>query len=169
MRCFKPELPLPSSSQPAIRLARYDRAYLDKSWEWLRDPEIKALTMAGDFTQAEQLKFFDELPFRPDYKIWGVESPEGMPLGAAGIKKIVGRAGEFWCYIGERAWWGRGIGGRILELCEEQARVLGIERLIMIAAASNARSVRAFEKMGFVLDDLVPGEGLVQLSKTVAS
>ena len=165
---FTPELTLPISSQPEIRLARYDRAYLEKSWEWLRDPEIKALTMAGDFTREEQLAFFDELPSRPDYKIWGVESPEGVPIGAAGIKNIVESAGEFWCYIGERAWWGRGIGGRILTLCEEQARALGIERLIMIAAASNARSVKAFEKTGFILDDVTPGDGLVQLSKIVA-
>ena len=168
MRFFTPELPLPISSQPEIRLARYDRAYLDKSWEWLRDPEIKALTMASDFTREEQLKFFDELPSRPDYKIWGVESPEGIPIGAAGIKKIVGHAGEFWCYMGDREWWGRGLGGRILELCEVEARSLGLDKVTMIAAESNLRSVKAFEKMGFLVDDVDPGEGLVQLSKSVA-
>ena len=152
-----------------IHLEPYDRTYLDLSWGWLSDPEIKALTLTPDFTREQQQAFFAALPGRADYKIWGVASDEGAKIGAAGIKHIDGANGEFWCYIGERAWWGRGIGGRILELCEEQAGALGVERLIMIAAASNTRSVRAFEKMGFVLDDLVPGEGLVQLSKTVAS
>lgn len=168
MRCFKPELPLPSSSQPEIRLTRYDRAYLDKSWDWLRDPEIKTLTLTPDFTREQQSAFFDALPGRRDYKIWGVAADHCEKIGAAGIKHINGADGEFWCYIGEREWWGRGIGGRILELCEEQALLLGIYRLIMVAAASNARSVKAFEKMGFVIDDVVPGEGLVQLSKPLA-
>ncbi len=152
-----------------IHLEPYDRTYLNLSWEWLRDSEIKALTLTPDFTREQQLTFFDTLSSRADYRIWGVAADDGEKIGAAGIKHIDGPDGEFWCYIGERAWWGRGIGGRILELCEDKARLFGVERLIMIAAASNARSVKAFEKMGFVLDDVDPGEGLVQLSKTVAA
>ena len=150
-----------------ITLRSYDRTFLDHSWDWLRDPEIKALTLSPDFTRVQQEAFFASLPGRADYKIWGVASDTGEKIGAAGIKHIDGRNGEFWCYIGKRAWWGRGIGGCILELCEEQARDLGVERLIMIASADNVRSVRAFEKMGFAIEDAVPGDGLVQLGKWV--
>lgn len=152
-----------------IHLEPYDRTYLDLSWDWLSDPEIKALTLTPNFTREQQQAFFAALPRRTDYRIWGVASEAGEKIGAAGIKHIDGAHGEFWCYIGEREWWGRGIGGRILELCEDQARILGVERLIMIAAADNVRSVRAFEKMGFTLDAVTPGERLVQLSKAVAS
>lgn len=154
---------------PDIHLEPYDRDYLDLSWGWLRDPEIQALTLTPDFTREQQQAFFAALPGRSDYKVWGVASDDGEKIGAAGIKHIDGPNGEIWCYIGERAWWGRGIGGRIVELCEDRARDLGVERLIMIAAASNVRSVRAFEKMGFALDDVVPGSGLVQLSKRVTA
>ena len=152
-----------------IALVPYDATYLDLSWEWLRDPEIKALTLSPDFTRELQQAFFDSLPGREDYKIWGVAAHDGTPIGAAGIKHIADSQGEIWCYIGERAWWGRGVGGRILELCEDQARDLGIERLFMVAAANNARSVKAFKKLGYRLDDATPREGLVQLSKSVAS
>lgn len=161
------ELALPHPRQPRIRLVTYDRSYLDKSWAWLRDPEIKALTLAGSFTKAEQQAFFDSLPQRADYKIWGVETLEGEPVGAAGIKRIVGTAGEFWCYIGERSWWGKGIGGEILELCEEKAKEFGLDMLTMIAAASNDRSIGAFEKMGFAPDPESSTATLRQLSKTV--
>lgn len=147
----------------------YDKSYLTCSWGWLTDPEIKTLTLTGDFTRADQEAFFEALPRRRGYHIWGVESCEGEPLGAAGIKNINGSDGEFWCYIGERAWWGRGIGGSILELCEQKARCLGVEKLIMIAAASNQRSLKGFKKMGFALDNAVPGEGLLQLSKRIAA
>ena len=152
-----------------IHLEPYDRTYLDLSWDWLADPEIKALTLTPGFTREQQQAFFAALPGRADYKIWGIASDDGDKIGAAGIKHIDGANGEFWCYIGVRAYWGRGIGGRILELCEEKARGLGVEKLIMIAAANNVRSVRAFEKMGFVLDLVDPGAGLIQLSKQVAA
>lgn len=152
-----------------IKLIPYDRSFLDLSWEWLRDPEIKALTLTPDFTREQQEAFFASLPGRADYRIWGVASDEGEKIGAAGIKHIDGASGEVWLYLGEREWWGRGIGGRILELCEEQARALGVAKLIMIASADNVRSVRAFEKMGFTLDPVTPGDGLVQLGKTVAA
>lgn len=134
-----------------IRLVPYTRTYLDRSWTWLNDPEVKALTLTPDFTRAQQEAFYDSLSARPDYHLWGVAAGDA-PIGAAGIKHVVGTTGEFWCYIGERGWWGQGVGPRILTLCEEQARDLGLNQLTMVAAADNLRSIRAFEKMGFVLD-----------------
>lgn len=148
-----------------IRFVSFDRRYLDLSWDWLRDPEIKKLTMAGDFTREQQVAFFETLPCRDDYKIWGVESVEGEPVGAAGIKNISGQEGEFWCYIGNKAWWGRGIGGEILLLCEEKAAELGLESLTMIAASDNSRSISAFEKMGFTPDAESSTATLSRLSK----
>ena len=154
-------------SEASICLVPYDRTYLDCSWEWLRDPEIKQLTMAGDFTREEQIAFFESLPTRDNYKIWGVAAPDGQPIGAAGIKNISGSTGEFWCYIGERDWWGRRIGGRILELCEEKASDLGLDQLTMIAGANNDRSINAFEKMGFTPDPEWSTETIVHLTKTL--
>jgi RimJ/RimL family protein N-acetyltransferase len=155
------------ASPDAIRLVRYDRTYLNRSWDWLRDPEIKELTMAGDFTREDQEAFFASLPERNDYKIWGIQSADGDPIGAAGIKNIRGTTGEFWCYIGERSWWGRRIGGRILELCEEKARELGLDELTMIAGATNDRSIGAFEKMGFTPEPEGSTATVVRFSKSL--
>ena len=106
-----------SEHKQSVRLEPYDRTYLDLSWEWLRDPEIKALTRSPDFTREQQQAFFESLPGREDYKIWGVASDAGEKIGAAGIKHIDGLNGEVFLYVGERAYWGRGVGGQILELC----------------------------------------------------
>ena len=133
-----------------IRLVPYSRAYLDRSWDWLNDPEIKALTMTPDFTREDQLAFFESLAGRTDYHIWGVEAPDGTPIGAGGIKNIAGDTGEYWCYIGERDWWGRGIGRQILDRCEEKASELGLRHLYMKASAANDRSIGLYAKMGFV-------------------
>ena len=143
----------------------FDRTYLDLSWDWLRDPETRALTMTPEFTREQQLGFFQTLPSRTDYHIWGVALEDGTPIGAGGIKQVHGSTGEFWCYIGDKGWWGRGIGPQILQLCEKQARGLGLDTLTMIAADDNERSIRAFEKMGFERDRESVGVGKIQLRK----
>jgi len=155
------------SFEGEIRLVPFDRTYLERSWEWLRDPEIKTMTMAGEFTREDQERFFEDLPSRQDYKIWGVESADGQPIGAGGIKHIHGSDGEFWCYIGERPYWGRGIGGRILEACEVEAQKLGIDRLTMVALEDNERSIRAYEKMGFQFVSRHEEDGTVTLAKSL--
>ena len=150
-----------------IRLVPFDRNYLDRSWDWLRDPEVKAMTMAPDFTREEQLAFFETLPGRSDYLIWGVEGPDGSPVGVSGIKHVSGSDGESWCYIGERRWWGQGIGGQILEACEVEARKRGITHLTMTALETNERSLRAYGKMGFELLSRDDEAGTVTLQKIV--
>ena len=154
------------TSAPIV-LVPFDRAYLDLSWEWLRDPEIKAMTMAGDFTREDQEKFFEGLPNRTNYKIWGVEGPDGVPIGAGGLKHIDGPTAEFWCYIGERAYWGQGLGGSVLTACEDKARSLGINHLTMVALETNERSVRAYAKMGFQPVSRDEATGTVTLAKSL--
>lgn len=149
-----------------ISLVPFDRTYLELSSKWLRDPEIAALTMTPSFTRQDQERFFAGLSGRRDYKIWGVDA-DGQPIGAAGIKNISGTVGEFWCYIGERAYWGQGAGGRILEACEAEARTMGLERLTMTALATNERSLRAYGKMGFEPVPLEVAAGTVVMAKSL--
>jgi RimJ/RimL family protein N-acetyltransferase len=156
-----------ADDSPTIRLVPFTRLFLDRSWDWLHDHEIKRLTLAPDFTRDQQIAFFEALPDRVDYKIWGVTA-EDEPIGAAGIKSIAATTGEFWCYIGERNWWGRGVGARILELCEREATALGLDTLTMIADRQNERSIKAFEKTGFGWTENDAGPGKVQLAKNLS-
>ena len=43
-------------------LVDYNIIFLDKSWYWLNDPEIKALTMTPDFSKEDQASYFKSLP-----------------------------------------------------------------------------------------------------------
>ena len=104
-----------------LRLVRYSETYLKKSWDWLQDPETKALTMTPDFARDDQRRFFDKLADRRDYRIWGVELTGEGPIGAAGLKHIDGKSAEYWGYIGEKAHWGRGLGKQMLSAIEKQA------------------------------------------------
>lgn len=148
-----------------IRLVPFDRGYLEKSWTWLNDPEVKALTLTPNFTRQDQERFFASLPTRSEYRVWGLESLNAERIGAVGLKHIDQDHAELWCYIGERSFWGQGVIGEILKLAEVEARKLGIASLYIVAAVSNERSLAAFHKRGFEYDDRQPRDDVRRLTK----
>ncbi|CAA9528358.1 MAG: hypothetical protein AVDCRST_MAG31-2141 [uncultured Sphingomonas sp.] len=151
----------------AVRLVPFDRGFLDRSWVWLHDGETKRLTMTPDFTREDQRRFFESLPSRSDYRIWGVIlDPEGA-IGAAGLKHIGGGSAEYWGYIGEKSWWGRGLGGEMLAAVEAEARRLGLARLNLRVAAENIRAVRLYERAGFERSE--ERSGVLVMRKSVKS
>jgi RimJ/RimL family protein N-acetyltransferase len=119
----------------AVRLVPFDRRFLDRSWEWLQDEETKRLTMTPDFTRQDQQRFFDSLPTRSDYRIWGVVLAGCEPIG----------------YIGDKSLWGQGLGGEMLVAVEAEARRLGLTELVLQVATDNVRAMRAYENSGFQL------------------
>jgi RimJ/RimL family protein N-acetyltransferase len=127
----------------------YDRRFLDKSWLWLHDAEVRRLTMTPFFTRAMQEHWFAGLADREDYRIWGAEV-DGEPIGAFGIKNIEDGAGEYWGYIGEKRYWGRGIGGWMLATAEQHARDLGLRHLWLRVEPENERAIRLYRRHGFV-------------------
>ena len=136
-----------------LRLVRYSETYLEKSWDWLQDPETKALTMTPDFGRDDQRRFFDSLADRRDYRIWGVELTGEGPIGAAGLKHIDGKSAEYWGYIGEKAYWGQGLGQQILTAIEMKAAAMNIEQLYLAVDRENVRAVSLYNRSGYVADD----------------
>ncbi len=135
----------------AIEFVPYDAVFLSLSWGWLNDPEIKALTMTPDFSRADQRGWYDSLPERDDYLIWGVLYEAG-PVGVCGLKGIADGAGEYWGYIGDKTCWGKGIGRRMVGFIEEEARRLGLNRVWLRVWDCNPRARALYEKLGYRLD-----------------
>ena len=127
----------------------YSRDFLTKSWEWLNDPEIKALTLTPDFSREQQEIFYASLALRTDYLVWGV-ALDGQPIGACGLKHITKDEAEYWGYIGEKQYWGRGLGRQMIEHCEEIARTRGCKVLYLHVGVDNARARRLYARDGFV-------------------
>lgn len=126
----------------------YSEAFLERSWIWLQDPEIRRLTDTPEFTRDQQQRWFESLPDRTDYLIWGV-AVDGVLVGSFGIKNIAEGTGEYWGYIGERAYWGRGVGQWMLRQAAKQARAHGLSQLVLRVIADNERARRAYERFGF--------------------
>lgn len=154
-----------SSSTNKVTLVPFDIACLEKSWRWLSDREIAELTMTPAFTREEQWQFFASLPKRDDYLIWGVSLGDIGVIGAAGLKNHRGRLAEYWGYIGEREYWGKGIGRHMIAAVEGKARTLGFSELDLKVGAGNKRAISLYRKVGFVIDKLESTSGCLRMFK----
>lgn len=135
-----------------IRFKVFDEKFLDKSFLWLNDKEVKRLTMSPNITKEEQKKWFDKLNKRNDYLIWGV-TYDDMPVGVVGMKQInyQEKTAEYFGYIGEKNFWGYGIGKQMMEFIINNAKKSKLEKLYLYVSSENARAIALYEKYGFIL------------------
>ncbi len=126
----------------------YDNTFLAKSWLWLNDPEIKKLTLTPDFSQDDQKDWFEKLPQKSDYLIWGVKIND-EPIGVCGIKNLTEKEGEYWGYIGEKQFWNKGIGSKILDHIFVECKKRNIEYIFLKVWNQNLRALKLYEKYGF--------------------
>lgn len=122
--------------------------FLALSSTWLRDPEICRLTATPPFSAEEQQTWFKSLAARKDYRIWGIHCGS-RKIGACGLKNISDKSAEYWGYIGEKEFWGRGLGKRLVSYCIEKARELGLSSLCLRVISENTRARRLYLASGF--------------------
>lgn len=131
-----------------LKICDFSIAYLNYSDKWLNDEEIKFLTASVSFTKEEQRQWFESLKEKTDYFIFGLEY-EGIPIGACGLKKITDIDCEFWGYIGEKEYWGKGLGKEMLTLMLNKAKTLKLKWVNLIVLTENRRALKLYEKYGF--------------------
>lgn len=135
-----------------VTLSTFDAVFRDASWHWLQEEELRNLIDAPAITKEQQHNWFETLPQRADYCIWGVLF-DGKPIGVTGIKNIQGTTGEYWGYIGDKNSWGRGIGKEMIELVIEAAKSMHLKELTLKVLKTNERAIRLYSKVGFVITD----------------
>ena len=132
-----------------VSFGEFDRKTLDLSFKWLADPEIRHLTDSPVIEKEAQLRWFEALPARADYKVWTV-TYHGSPVGAVGLKRIEAEKAEYFGYIGVKSCWGKGIGSAMLGFAEKQAGRLGLRRLELRVIDDNLRAKTLYLRRGFV-------------------
>ena len=134
-----------------INLVRYSQDYLDHSYEWLHDDEIRRLTDTPVFNREDQIKWFENLPVRDQYLIWGIEF-NSIPIGACGLKNITDLDCEYWGYIGEKDYWGLGLGKEMIFLLEKKAVELGKKSIWLKVIKENKRAILLYSNNGFSIE-----------------
>lgn len=138
-----------TTKDTSLTLVAYDPTFLNLSWNWLNDPEIKKMTHTPDFTREHQQAWFAGLGSKTDYKIWGLQY-KGKPIGVCGLKKITGIDAEYWGYIGEKQYWGIGLGSAIMQLIESEAEKAGLHSVWLSVIPENIRAIRLYRKNGYI-------------------
>jgi RimJ/RimL family protein N-acetyltransferase len=105
--------------------------------------------MSSDFTREDQLLWYQNLEKKENYYIWGIMC-NNIPIGACGIKNVFKSRGECWCYIGEKSYWGLGIGKWILISIRQEAIKLGLAQLEIRVHIQNIKSINLHKMLGFI-------------------
>lgn len=132
-----------------VEFVVYDNEFLNNSWEWLNDPELMELTRTEPFTREQQLFFYNSLPFRTDYKVWGV-SIGNEKIGVVGLKRIIeNESAEYFGYIGNKGFWGKGISKYIFDFIVGFSREANLKKIYLEVAKDNKRAINSYNKNGF--------------------
>lgn len=149
----------------AVTLSAFDLVFLEASWNWLQDEELRKLVDAPVITKEQQQSWFESLPQRTDYRIWGVLY-DGQPIGVTGIKNILGTTGEYWGYIGDKNFWGKGVGSAMMQLTIAAAESITLKLLTLKVVCSNQRAIQLYHKIGFVETEV--NETHIYMQKTLS-
>lgn len=131
-----------------IELVPYDESFLELSWRWLKDYEIQEMTMTPQISRQEQVEFYKSLPSRQNYIIFGIMFGDEK-IGACGLKNINGDTAEYWGYIGEKKYWGKGLGAKIVDLIISEAKRRNISKLYLKVSVNNSRAIKLYKKLRF--------------------
>lgn len=137
-----------SEHNQRVTFGAFNKDISELSYRWLNDAEIAVLTDAPKVTREIQQQFFASLPTRHDYHIWAIFF-DSKPIGCLGIKNVQDGSGEYWGYIGEKEYWGRGVGRTMLVKAMVEAKKLNLTELTLEVIKSNSRARNLYLKFGF--------------------
>lgn len=144
-----------------IRLRGVEKEDIDLFVRWLNDPEVTAgISLYRPLSSLEEERWFNQMLERPvDERPLTIEiQQEGgswLPIGNLGLFDISWRqrSAELGIMIGEKAYWDKGYGSEALGLLLRHAfDTLNLNRVYLRVFANNPRAIRAYEKLGFVLE-----------------
>ena len=71
------------------------------------------------------------------------------PIGVMGLKNITQTQAEYWGYIGEIDFWGKGIGKLMLSHATKVATEFNLKKIYLTVLKDNARAIKLYEHFGF--------------------
>ena len=126
---------------------------------WLRDPEVitYSLSVFQELTTLAQVTTWLTRTLQDQKSLTlGIYLAETNELiGYAGIANIsrVNQAGEYFILLGEKRYWGQGIGTAVTKQVVTQGfQELGLNRIMLTVSAPNEGGVKAYLRAGFQVE-----------------
>jgi len=141
-----------------VVLRRHTRDNLRDFLRWYQDPEVARLTryQDGPMRPEEIERFFTMRALGPDALAMGIHvRADDRLIGSCAFSQLDGDNGStlFHITIGEHDAWGHGYGSETTRLMVDHALgSLGLHRVALTVFAFNERAIRAYERVGFVIE-----------------
>jgi RimJ/RimL family protein N-acetyltransferase len=146
-----------------LKLDIFDEEVMKLSFDWLNDAEVKFLTKTPDLSREVQQNWFNSLPNRNDYLVRCVKV-DNIAIGVVGLKKIDYNTyeAEYFGYIGNKAYWGKGIGKWMLVEAIKLAEKKQLVKVYLNVITENYVAVNLYFKMGFKIISYTPNSYLME-------
>jgi RimJ/RimL family protein N-acetyltransferase len=146
-----------------VQFVKFEEKFLELSWKWLNNKEIRELINVKQISKKEQIEWFNLLPKKNDYLIYGI-TYNNVPVGVTGLKNITENNAEYWGYIGEKEYWGKGIGKAMMHFAIENAQKLQLESIYLKVLKSNQRAIYLYKSLNFKITSEQEGLLIMELN-----
>jgi RimJ/RimL family protein N-acetyltransferase len=124
--------------------------------KWFNDPEVnKTLLMEEKLDLKRSLEWFERSRKDTSRRDLVIESTEGEPIGIMALVHIDEADGtaECFCVIGDKAYWGKGIGTEVhLLLADWAFKDLGLYKIWAYIRPENAAIINVIKRVGFKIE-----------------
>lgn len=101
---------------------------------------------------AEYVKLYEDMLNSPDGHHFAIETMEGKHIGNGMVYNLKDDRGELGIMIGDKDYWGQGLGTEAVGLLVAYAfQSLKLRELVLHTLSWNSRAQRCFEKCGFTV------------------
>ncbi len=144
-----------------IILTPISRADLDSTRAWANDMEMSyEMLRALPVGEYDQEQWYERLCRDPSRMVFAVRTKEDDPvhIGNSGFYHIdyLHRRAEFWMLLGNKAYWGKGIGKDVLRCMLRFGFLsLNLNRIYLHVRKGNERAIRIYEGENFTLEGIL--------------
>jgi RimJ/RimL family protein N-acetyltransferase len=153
-----------------IRLRPMEKKDSANKVKWFNDPEINRTLLLDEQLQLNKtLEWFDKAKNDNSRMDFAIDSPDGEPIGLAGLVNInrLHQTAEIYCVIGEKKYWGKGIMFETEHILINRAfKEMGLEKIWAYALSSNIASIITMKKLGFKIEGTLRKEKKVLGQRT---
>ena len=142
-----------------VKLAPLQPEHVAHFYTWLRDPEVIEYSLSAfqRMKTTEQIdQWFAATLQQANTLNLGIYLEETNALiGYAGLSgiSVTNQSGEYFLFIGEKAWWGKGVGTAVTKQVVHLAFTRHhLNRVMLTVSESNTGGLKAYTKAGFVVE-----------------
>jgi RimJ/RimL family protein N-acetyltransferase len=141
-----------------IQLRTTVKSDMELKVKWYNDPEVnRTLILPEKLELQKTYEWFERAQKDESREDWVIETRDGEAIGVVGIKEIKknNRSGLLYIVIGEKEYWGKGLGLEAELLTIHYGfKHLNLHRVLGSALENNPASIAVMEKVGFHHDGI---------------